>query len=55
MSEVRTLMRGEVCPAYVRAESEGIQLFLAGCAGLLRPVTDKTCYRLQSLCLPGNT
>ncbi len=42
VSEVRALMRGEVCPAYVRAEAEGIQLFLAGCAALLRPVTDET-------------
>ncbi|PWK94387.1 uncharacterized protein DUF1281 [Pantoea allii] len=35
-------MRGEVRPLYARAEAEGIQLFLAGCAGLLRPVTGDT-------------
>ena len=42
VSKVRALMRGEVRPLYARAEAEGIQLFLAGCAGLLRPVTDET-------------
>ncbi len=34
VSQVRAHMRGEVRPAYARAEAEGIQLFLAGCAGL---------------------
>ncbi|MDR6352572.1 hypothetical protein Q3H59_004262 [Pantoea sp. SORGH_AS 659] len=29
---------GERVPHYARAAAEGIQLFLAGCAGLLRPV-----------------
>ncbi|WP_336717849.1 DUF1281 domain-containing protein [Pantoea ananatis] len=42
VNKVRALMRGEVRPLYARAEAEGIQLFLAGCAGLLRPVTDET-------------
>lgn len=42
VDKVRALMRGEVRPAYVRAEAQGIQLFLAGCAGLLRPVTDES-------------
>ncbi len=41
VSQLRALMRGEVRPAYARAEGQGIQLFLAGCAGLLRPVTDE--------------
>ncbi|MDQ0627667.1 UNVERIFIED_ORG: uncharacterized protein DUF1281 [Pantoea agglomerans] len=40
-SQVRALMTGEVRPSYARAETEGIQLFLAGCAGLLRPVTNE--------------
>lgn len=42
VSKVRALMRGEVRPLWARAEGQGIQLFLAGCAGLLRPVTDDT-------------
>lgn len=42
VSKVRALMRGKVRPLYARAEGQGIQLFLAGCAGLLRPVTDDT-------------
>lgn len=42
VSKVRALMRGEVRPLYARAEAQGIQLFLAGCALLLRPVTDDT-------------
>lgn len=40
--KVRALMRGEVRPLYARAEEQGIRLFMAGCAGLLRPVTDDT-------------
>ncbi|KAA8669087.1 DUF1281 domain-containing protein [Pantoea dispersa] len=42
VSKVRALMRGEVRPLWACAEGQGIQLFLAGCAGLLRPVTDDT-------------
>ena len=42
VSQVRALMTGGVRPLYARAEAEGIQLFLAGCAGLLRPVTNET-------------
>lgn len=42
VSHVRALMEGNVWPLYTRAEAEGIQLFLAGCAGLLRSVTDET-------------
>ncbi|KKW49195.1 hypothetical protein XB02_19515 [Pantoea ananatis] len=42
VSKVRALMQGEGRPLYARAEGQGIQLFLAGCAGLLRPVTDET-------------
>ncbi|MHC2598862.1 hypothetical protein ACVLVH_004543 [Kluyvera sp. 1366] len=38
VSKVRALMEGSAdAPGYVRAAGEGIQLFLAGCAGLLRP------------------
>lgn len=53
VSQVRALMRGEVRPAYVRAEGEGIQLFLAGCAGLLRPVTDETYVPFPALTAAG--
>lgn len=53
VSQVRALMRGEVRPAYVRAEREGIQLFLAGCAGLLRPVTDETYAPFPALTAAG--
>ncbi|MEN4806582.1 DUF1281 domain-containing protein [Pantoea agglomerans] len=42
VSQVRALMTGGVRPLYARPEAEGIQLFLAGCAGLLRPVTNET-------------
>lgn len=38
VSKVKALMEGGAgAPGYVRAAGEGIQLFLAGCAGLLRP------------------
>ncbi|MGK3116345.1 DUF1281 domain-containing protein [Candidatus Pantoea formicae] len=38
VSKVKALMKGGAgAPGYVRAAGEGIQLFLAGCAGLLRP------------------
>ncbi len=40
IERVRTLFAGDGSPAYARATAEGIQLFLAGCAGVLRPVTD---------------
>jgi len=40
IERVRTLFAGDGSPAYARAAAEGIQLFLAGCAGVLRPVTD---------------
>lgn len=33
---------GEGVPLYARAAAEGIQLFLAGCAGLLCPMTGET-------------
>ncbi|MGK3138011.1 DUF1281 domain-containing protein [Pantoea trifolii] len=37
---VKALMEGSAAaPGYVRAAGAGIQLFLAGCAGLLRPTT----------------
>lgn len=40
VSKVRTLMEGSAdVPGYLRAAGEGIQLFLAGCAGLLQTVT----------------
>ncbi|NRH23267.1 DUF1281 domain-containing protein [Pantoea stewartii] len=53
VSKVRALMRGEVRPLYVRAEGQGIQLFLAGCAGLLRPVTDDTYAPFPALTAAG--
>lgn len=41
VSMVRALMEGSAAaPGYVRAAGEGIQFFLAGCAGLLRPTTE---------------
>jgi hypothetical protein len=40
VSKVRALMEGsDDAPGYLRAAGEGIQLFLAGCAGLLQTVT----------------
>lgn len=42
VSKVRALMAGAVRPSYAWAKAQGIQLFLAGCAGVLRPVTDET-------------
>lgn len=40
VSKVRTLMEGSAdVPGYLRAAGEGIQLFLAGCAGLVQTVT----------------
>ncbi|MCT2420331.1 DUF1281 domain-containing protein [Pantoea agglomerans] len=53
VSHVRALMEGNVRPLYMRAEAEGIQLFLAGCAGLLRPVTDETYAPLPALTAAG--
>lgn len=39
VSKVKALMEGSAAaPGYVRVAGEGIQLFLAGCAGLLRPI-----------------
>jgi len=40
IERVRTFFNGGNRPEYVRATAEGIQLFLAGCAGLLQPVGD---------------
>lgn len=53
VSHVRALMEGNVRPLYTRAEAEGIQLFLAGCAGLLRPVTDETYAPFPALTAAG--
>ncbi|MFV9671452.1 DUF1281 domain-containing protein [Pantoea sp. KXB25] len=53
VSQVRALMQGEMRPAYARAEREGIQLFLAGCAGLLRPVTNETYEPFPALTAAG--
>lgn len=53
VDKVRALMRGEDRPAYVRAEAQGIQLFLAGCAGLLRPVTDESYMPYPALTAAG--
>ena len=40
VSKVKALIEGSAAaPGYVRAAGEGIQLFLAGCAGLLLPTT----------------
>ena len=41
VSQLKALMTGGVRPLHGRAEAEGIQLFLAGCAGLLNPVADE--------------
>lgn len=38
IGQVRALFAGGGYPSYARASAEGIQLFLAGCAGVLRPV-----------------
>nr|WP_324030883.1 DUF1281 domain-containing protein [Pantoea sp. JZ2] len=53
VSKVRALMRGEVRPLYARAEEQGIQLLLAGCAGVLRPVTDDTYAPFPALTVAG--
>lgn len=53
VSHVRALMKGNVRPLYTRAEAEGIQLFLAGCAGLLRSVTDETYAHFPALTAVG--
>lgn len=53
VSQLRALMRGEERPAYARAEWQGIQLFLAGCVGLLRPVTDETYAPFPALTAAG--
>lgn len=53
VSHARALMEGNVRPLYTRAEAEGIQLFLAGCAGLLRPVTDETYAPFPALTAAG--
>ena len=53
VSQLRALMRGKMRPAYARAEREGIQLFLAGCAGLLRPVTNETYAPFPALTAAG--
>lgn len=53
VSQVRALMTGGVRPLYARAEAEGIQLFLAGCAGLLRPVTNETYVPYPALTAAG--
>lgn len=42
VSKVRALMAGAVRPSYAWAKAQGVQLFLADCAGVLRPVTDET-------------
>ncbi|EMM3430055.1 DUF1281 domain-containing protein [Klebsiella aerogenes] len=39
---IRNLLSGELISHFLRAEQEGIQLFVAGCAGILRPVEDFT-------------
>ncbi|QKJ89344.1 DUF1281 domain-containing protein (plasmid) [Paramixta manurensis] len=39
IARVKQLLNDEGYPAYARAEAEGIQLLMAGCAGLLRPVS----------------
>ncbi|WP_313685167.1 DUF1281 domain-containing protein [Pantoea sp.] len=39
---VKALMEGGGYQSYACAAAEGIQLFLAGCAGLLRPVTPES-------------
>ncbi|MBK5018016.1 DUF1281 domain-containing protein, partial [Pantoea sp. S62] len=53
VSQLRALMEGNVRPLYTRAEAEGIQLFLAGCGGLLRPVTDETYAPFPALTAAG--
>ncbi|ADU73026.1 DUF1281 domain-containing protein [Pantoea sp. At-9b] len=37
IGQVRALFAGGGYPSYARAAAEGVQLFLAGCAGILRP------------------
>lgn len=37
IGQVRTLFAGGGYPSYARAVAEGVQMFLAGCAGVLRP------------------
>ena len=41
--DLRAWIKGEKSSLPGRAKREGIQLFLAGCAGLLRPETDMPC------------
>ena len=37
IDDIRRLLEGQIVPWYRRAQREGIQLFLAGCAGILQP------------------
>lgn len=39
---IRPLLSGELTSHFLRSEQEGLQLFVAGCAGILRPVEDFT-------------
>ncbi|SFF38657.1 Protein of unknown function [Kosakonia radicincitans] len=41
VEQVRGVMEGGRYPLYSRAVAQGVQLFLAGCAGMLRPVSDE--------------
>jgi hypothetical protein len=49
IAEIRPLLEGTLSPGYPRAEREGIQLFLAGCAGLLTPTEAVTYAPFPSL------
>lgn len=41
ISDIHALLEGNLQPYYRRAVQEGIQLFVAGCAGLLQSVEDR--------------
>lgn len=51
--DLRAWIKGEKSSLPGRAKREGIQLFLAGCAGLLRPETDMPCPVFPALTAHG--
>lgn len=51
--DLRAWIKGEKSSLPGRAKREGIQLFLAGCAGLLRPDTDSPCPVFPALTVHG--
>ncbi|EMV48413.1 hypothetical protein EC2875000_5054 [Escherichia coli 2875000] len=56
IAEIKRLASGAVTPFYRRATNEGIQLFLAGSAGLLQTLKFLTCPGdgCRTWCVSGN-